>query len=88
MMQWERDGQLKKQNKNGTKLKAKVEKIQLYSCNNLNMGELFLFNKRGKWEWNCACGHHNYSKEALREIANLIEEAESGKLKVNQKRKK
>lgn len=52
------------------------------------MGELFLFNKRGKWEWNCACGHHNYSKEALREIANLIEEAESGKLKVNQKRKK
>jgi hypothetical protein len=41
-------------------------------------------DNKGNWEWLCACGHHNYSSEALREIADLLDKQMADEQPFNQ----
>jgi hypothetical protein len=61
-------------------VKTKCEKIQVYASNGVNCGELIMHKKPDEWQWYCACGMHNYSAEALREIADLLDNAKNNKL--------
>ena len=61
-------------------LKIIVESAQLYSSNNVNMGKIKLMDSNGNWEWFCTCGHNNMTAEALREIADVLDNLKEGKL--------